>query len=180
MSISRLTARVPSAVSLGHHVLWEHDLRFHKVSSDGSGKCDAFHSGCETDTVHGVLFEICPSEKPGLDSVEGLGFGYDEKIVAVISRSGALIESFTYVATHIEENLTPYSWYLNHVLVGAREAFLPEPYIQSRIRSVQSREDSDRERDAQQRAIHVPGDIPRKQMAYPDRGFRAQRDISKC
>jgi gamma-glutamylcyclotransferase len=42
MSLSRLRERVPSAEAVGCFSLNGHDLRFHKLSKDGSGKCDAF------------------------------------------------------------------------------------------------------------------------------------------
>ena len=47
----------------------------------------------------------------------------------------------------------PYSWYKNHVLIGAIESSLPKEYI-DRIRSVESLDDLDKNRDALQRAIH--------------------------
>lgn len=40
------------------------------------------------------------------------------------------------------------------VLVGAREASLPSDYIRLKITSVEAVEDSDKERDSKQRAIH--------------------------
>ncbi len=71
MSIARLRERVPSAVSFGCHALKEHDLRFHKSSKDGSGKCNAFFTGNDDDTILGVLFEIKSSEMSALDRAEG-------------------------------------------------------------------------------------------------------------
>ena len=154
MSITRLRERVPSAVALGCHTLKEHDLRFHKLSKDGSGKCDAFPTGDSGDVVFGALFEISPSEKPALDKAEGFGHGYDQKNVTVLAVDGSSLESLTYIATKTDESLKPYSWYVNHVLVGARETSLPENYIQSKISSVESIQDTNKDRDAEQRAMH--------------------------
>jgi hypothetical protein len=50
--------------------------------------------------------------------------------------------------------LKPYAWYVNHVLVGARETLLPEDYIQKKIAAIEAIEDADRVRDALQRGIH--------------------------
>lgn len=161
MSLARLRARVPSAVSLGHHTLAAHELRFHKAGSDGSAKCDAFHSGDAGHVVHGVLFDICEREKPYLDRAEGLGFGYDEKRVIVRLTSGERVESVTYFALTIDAALRPYDWYLNHVLVGAREASLPGHYIRERIASIRSIVDPDRERDLRERALHTPDTLAR-------------------
>jgi len=154
MSLARLRARTPGAVSLGRHDLPGHELRFHKSSRDGSAKCDAFYTGLEADVIMGVLFEIDPAEKTLLDKAEGLGHGYDEKVVAIVSMDRASLTAHTYVATHIKANLRPYAWYLHHVLVGAREAGLPESYIDTRILSVETMEDPDREREARERAIY--------------------------
>jgi len=154
MSGSRLRERVPSAEALGCFALNEHDLRFHKSSKDGSAKCDAYFTSDTRDAIFGVLFKIDPSEKSDLDKAEGLGYGYDEKEVTITALDGSSIDATTYVATNIDKNLMPYPWYLNHVLIGAQEASLPPDYIEAKIRSVETIEDSDRERDAQQRAIH--------------------------
>jgi len=154
MSLKRLRGRVASATCLGRHVLRHHDLRFHKSGADGSAKCDAFHTGREGDVVHGVLYDIDPGDKELLDAVEGLGHGYAEKVVSVLSWQGDPVEAVTYIATQVDVTLRPYSWYVNHVLLGAREASLPAGYIDSRIEAVEAIEDSDRARDERERAIH--------------------------
>ena len=154
MSISRLKQRVPSAEALGCHALKKHDLRFHKSGKDGSGKCNVLYTGDDRDIVFGVLFEISRSEKASLDKAEGLGNGYDEKSVAVLATDGCWIEATTYIATIIDEHLKPYSWYLDHVLVGAGEALLPEEYVQRKISEIESTHDTDKERNARERAVH--------------------------
>lgn len=154
MSLSRLRARVPSAQALGCWSLREHDLRFHKCSNDGSAKCDAYFTSDAGDIIYGVLFKMDPGEKPALDKAEGLGYGYKEKEVTLTAQDGASIKATTYVATRTDGNMKPYSWYLNHVLVGAREALLPADYIELKIASVEAVEDGDRDRDASERAIH--------------------------
>lgn len=154
MSISRLRERAPGAVALGCHSLREHELRFHKSGTDGSGKCDAYFTSNALDIIYGALFRIDPNEKSALDRAEGLGYGYGEKEVIVTARDHSLVAATTYVAFRIDNTLKPYSWYMNHVLVGARETSLPAEYILRTMTSVEVIEDSDRERDARQRAIH--------------------------
>ena len=73
----RLRARVPSARPLGPALLKGHRLAWHKISRDGSGKCDITPD--PGGTVWGVVFEIDPQKKCGLDRTEALGFGYDVK-----------------------------------------------------------------------------------------------------
>lgn len=154
MSRSRLRERVPSAEALGCFALNGHDLRFHKSSKDGSGKCDAYFTLDTQSVIYGVLFKIDPNEKSALNRAEGLGHGYDEKEVTVTGDDGSSVKATTYFATNINESLKPYSWYVNHVLVGAREAVLPSDYIEAKITSVASVEDSDKERDGRERATY--------------------------
>ncbi len=155
MSIVRLKDRVPSATALGCHTIKKYDLRFHKSSKDGSGKCDAFFTGNEEDVIFGALFEIHPNEKSALNRAEGLGYGYDEKEITVIAKDGISFKAISYFATNINEDLKPYSWYVNHVLIGAKETSLPNDYIQRKIMATKSIEDKDKERDAEQRALHA-------------------------
>jgi len=130
MSTQRLGSRVTSALKLGTATLFGHDLRFHKVSNkDGSGKCDIYETNEPEHFVIGVVYKIDPTEKPILDRFEGLGYGYDEKLVSV-EMSDGVISAFTYYATNIEPELNPFHWYKEHVIRGARENELPAEYIQ--------------------------------------------------
>jgi gamma-glutamylcyclotransferase len=156
MSLARLRARVPSARRIGTYRLQAHGLRFHKVGRDGSGKCDAFHTRQPDHSVIGALFDIDPIEKAQLDLVEGVGSGYVEKQVYLAGDIGAEIGAFTYVATHIDSSLKPYTWYKHHVLTGARESMLPEEYIRA-IDQIVSVPDRDRDREAAEYAIHASG-----------------------
>lgn len=154
MSLPRLRDRVASAERIGAYVCLEHSLRFHKVSvRDGSGKCDALFTGNPNDFVVGALFEISDSDKGILDAVEGLGFGYLDKPVSVIDSRGDVVEAVTYYATHTDASLQPYSWYLHHVIYGARETVVPAGYLEA-LTTVQSIEDPDKTRDAKERAIY--------------------------
>lgn len=154
MSLARLRARVPGARRVGTYRLQAHELRFHKVGRDGSGKCDAFHTSDPAQFVIGALFHIDPLEKARLDLVEGVGAGYDEKQVYLLGSGGEEVGAFTYVATRIDLLLKPYTWYKHHVLTGARESLLPGDYIQA-IEQIESIRDRDRKREAAEYAIHV-------------------------
>ena len=154
MSTSRVQERVPSAKRIGLYFLERHDLRFHKISDkDGSGKCDAYFTDKADDIVIGTLFEIISDEKTNLDKAEGLGVGYNEKEVVLKSQEGDEVKAVTYYATKIDKSLKPYSWYLNHVLVGAKESELPIDYIE-KIQEMESTQDKDTNRDGRERAIH--------------------------
>lgn len=129
MSTGRLGHRINSAVPLGVYRLPCHVLRFHKESTDGSGKCDAYFTADTNDCVQGVVYEISSTDKKKLDKIEGLGSGYTEKNVDVFGRDHRSICAFTYTALKINPLIKPYSWYMNHVLIGAREAGLSMEYI---------------------------------------------------
>ena len=156
MSLARLRARIPSARRIGTYRLQAHELRFHKVGRDGSGKCDAFHTGHPDHVVIGAVFDIDPLEKAQLDLVEGIGAGYDEKQVDLQGVHGPDVAAFTYVATRINLLLRPYTWYKHHVLTGARESLLPLDYIRA-IERIESIRDRDANRTAAEYAVHASG-----------------------
>ncbi|TAK97113.1 gamma-glutamylcyclotransferase [Patescibacteria group bacterium] len=153
MSITRIQDRVPSARPVAVATLPKHRLKFHKVSNDGSGKCDAQATEDTNDYVIGVLFEISDNEKPALDNKEGLGVGYDEKEVEVVTTDGRTMKSVMYFATSIDPSRRPYTWYKNHVLKGAKENGLPEEYI-SKIEAVIADDDPDRARNERESSIY--------------------------
>lgn len=148
-----MRSRVPSARVIAVARLSGHRLMFHKVGQDGSGKCDIFSTGDRHDLVYGVVYDISPSEKPWLDSVEGLGAGYAEKPVRVVTQAGAELLAVSYVATYIDASLLPFSWYKAHVLRGAGEHGLPDDYIRV-LDSVAATEDSNRERHQRETGIY--------------------------
>lgn len=152
MSSARLRARVPSARFVAVATLPAHRLQFHKVSLDGSAKCDAEETGSRADQVIGVVYDIAADDKPLLDGHEGLGAGYDLKEVAVVAPQGAL-SAFLYFATRVDPDLKPYSWYKEHVLIGAREHALPSGYI-AQIEAVQALMDPIKSRHERELAIY--------------------------
>ena len=157
MSLRRLQQRVPQARRLSTATLAGYRLCFHKIGRDGSAKCDAFYTGVRADLLHGVLYHIEPADKLELDRIEGLGAGYDEREVTVAALATRAapdgVSALTYVATHIDASLSPFGWYKQHVLVGAREAGLPASYIET-IASHPHRDDHDRGRHQREIAIH--------------------------
>ena len=126
-------------------------MTFDKISVDGSGKCDIEATENVEDRVYGVLFEIARADKDTLDRVEGLGKGYDDDIVPVVTGDGAL-DAVTYVAMMKDPGLKPYHWYKAFVVAGAVEHGLPRAYI-DRLNSVESVADPDDERREAQQAI---------------------------
>lgn len=153
MSLIRLRERAPNVERVGTFLLVGHQLCFHKASDDGSGKCDVVNTNNRSDIVIGALFDINKFEKSELDKVEGLGYGYDEKTVTVHNESGESFEALTYYAIKTDPSLKPYSWYLNHVLIGAKEIVAETEYL-NKLESTECIDDPNIDRDAKQRLMY--------------------------
>ena len=146
MPTTRLRERGPSATLVGVAKLKGYELRWHKRSRDGSGKCDIVPATSPEARVLGVLYRIAEYEKRNLDRAEGLGHGYAEIDIEVLC-DGTPIAAKAYQATDIDHSLRPYSWYRALVVAGAREHRIPEDYI-ALLEAVATQEDPDRTRHA--------------------------------
>jgi len=153
MSCDRLRQRISVQDRVGVYKLYGHSLRFHKCGQDGSGKADAYYTGNPEDYLLGVVYSLDPYYKRVLDKIEGLGSGYDEKVVSLVNDSDQKISATTYTARTIDDSLKPYKWYRNHLLVGAREAGFPASYIRY-IRSFPAISDPDRTRAANEWSLY--------------------------
>lgn len=128
MFTPRIQERVPSVSLLGIGQLRGHTLKWHKRGKDGSGKCDAEATMGNSDIVWGVLFNLGASEKFILDKYEGLGRGYDEKEVEILTTT-SIVKALMYYAIDKDPSLLPYDWYKEYVVNGAREHGFPKEYI---------------------------------------------------
>ena len=128
MCSRRLRERTPSARPLGMGQLSGHKLMWHMAGGDGSAKCDILETGRSEDVVWGVLFEIATSERQLLDRAEGLGRGYQRKMVSVLADAGS-VEAEAYCAIRIDGSRAPFDWYHAYVLAGALEHGLPDEYL---------------------------------------------------
>ena len=123
-----------------------HEIKWHKRSRDGSGKCNVVQTSDATAVVYGVLYEIPVGERQALDKAEGLGNGYEARNGEVAFKGAARMASI-YHATDIDPSLKPYTWYKAFVVAGAKEHNLPKKYIE-RLVATDAMEDPDRERHA--------------------------------
>lgn len=151
MPSARLRARCSSARALARAMVPGHELRWHKASKDGSGKCDLFPTEVSSAIVHGVVYQIDTSELPNLDRAEGCGNGYKRVELDVIT-DGVAQTVVTYQATETDSSLKPYSWYHAFVVFGAREHCLPDDYIAD-LQSVTTVADPDRARHDEMMAL---------------------------
>lgn len=150
---ARLGERCPSCVAVGTAVLPGHRLRFHKRSVDGSGKCDAFHTGRDDDRVIGVVYRIARGEKHRLDAAEGAGEGYFE-VTLEVAMGAERRAAFLYRANpdYVDPTRRPYRWYRDFVLVGARHHRLPGDYVEG-IEAVEPIADPDAHRALRHRRL---------------------------
>ena len=157
LSTARFKARLPRAQFISTATLTGHRLCFHKVSEDGSGKCDIVASNDSGDLVHGVVYEIDQTERLILDEIEGAGTGYDPIEISVTNAGGQITDAFSYQASITDSAKLPYSWYHAFVLAGAKEHGFPEDYVAS-IEAIETipDPDSDRCRMNQQVLIEMP------------------------
>ena len=124
--------RAPSAVALGVASAPGFVMRFHKVGTDGSGKCTLIATGNDADVVYGVLYELTDSDLPGLDREEGVHLGgYARHALRLRLRHGDATEAMTYVAggRYLDAACVPFDWYRDLVVAGAREHGLPPAYV---------------------------------------------------
>jgi gamma-glutamylcyclotransferase (GGCT)/AIG2-like uncharacterized protein YtfP len=124
----RLKDRVKSAEFLSNAWIRGYEVRFRKISIDGSGKADLVETGNPEDIVHGVVYQFDPEEWSALDAAES---GYDRTPIQVHTDSGTR-DVTTYLARRgrIDESLKPYTWYLQLIRCGAEQHGLPEDYRQ--------------------------------------------------
>jgi gamma-glutamylcyclotransferase (GGCT)/AIG2-like uncharacterized protein YtfP len=138
----RLRLRLPEADFAGAAAIDGQKLCFHKRSIDQSGKCNIVSGDAR---VHLAIYELNMSEKAELDRIEGAGSGYSVETIDVPGFG----ECFTYIATasHIDDELRPYSWYKELVLAGCEALRLPNNYV-AMIRKITAIADPDKTRHA--------------------------------
>ncbi|HKJ18358.1 MAG TPA: gamma-glutamylcyclotransferase family protein [Xanthomonadales bacterium] len=125
---ARLQKRTGPAELLGTAALTDMELRFHKRGNlDGSGKGNIIKRAGRT--VHVAVFEVSVPGIEKLDIAEGVGSGYEKKWIEVPEFGRCL----TYLAqnSHIDDNLKPFTWYKDLVLVGCGYHGFPEEYVET-------------------------------------------------
>ncbi|WP_424945630.1 gamma-glutamylcyclotransferase family protein [Candidatus Spongiihabitans sp.] len=146
----RLSERGIAAREIGVGELNGHRLAFHKKSTyrheNSSGKCNLAPAKSDTDSVHGVIYEITADDKKKLDKIEGKGHGYEARIITARHHDRDY-SCFTYFAqrNYIDDSLKPYHWYKELVVLGAKHWRFPDDYVAA-IEAVASVADPDDDR----------------------------------
>ena len=133
----RLRERISSAALRGTSFLRKYTLQFHKRGQDQSAKCGITDCG---QGLHIAIYEVHAADRKVLDTIEGVGNGYDIDEISVPGFG----KCFTYVAshTHIDELLEPFDWYREMVLLGCLRHAFPATYCE-RIAALPVIEDPD-------------------------------------
>ena len=160
--------RAPSAVAIDIGFVQGRRFSFGKVSRDGSGKCDLEATGNLKDRAYGVLFQVNIGERSRLEEAEGLGIGYSEANIQVVTLTG-VYAALTYAASYRETPLLPYQWYKASVIAGAVEHGLPIEYIEW-LRTFEAQPDANPTRRAEREAL-IFGDLPLHRFQF-DMGIR--------
>jgi gamma-glutamylcyclotransferase len=124
MHAERMRARVPSAVSRGRAWVAGRRLVFNKRGRDGSAKANL--SVDPEGGVWGVVWEVEATALAGLDPYEG---GYERIRASAETDDGTRLEVEVYVSEQLTDDATPFDWYMDHVLHGARAHGLPAEYL---------------------------------------------------
>jgi len=125
MSIGRLCSHVCSAKVVGLAKLLDKRMVCNKKGADGSGKANLTESlGA---VVWGVLYEVESAELDKLDRAEG---GYQRMSTQALTEGDNPVKVEIYVSEKLTADPTPYDWYKELILRGAREHELPTAYLQ--------------------------------------------------
>ncbi len=151
MLTRRMLERTPSARVVATGRIDRHELRWHKLGLDDSGKCDVVPVNDAGACVRGVVYEICASEKPLLDAAESLGVGYAQKQV-VVETGTTTLRAWLYHALSIDPGAVPYAWYKSLVLGGAKEHALDAAYRRM-LDAVVAKPDPDTDRARRHEAL---------------------------
>ena len=147
----------PSAVAVDIGFVQGRRFTFGKVSRDGSGKCDLEVTNNSSNRAYGVLYRINVKDRENLNQAEGLGIGYSETSIQVVTAK-ATYTAMTYVGSYKEAILRPYQWYKAFVIAGAIEHELPAEYIEW-LRTFEAQADSNADRRSEREAL-LFGDLP--------------------
>ncbi|CAH9049730.1 hypothetical protein PSECIP111951_00453 [Pseudoalteromonas holothuriae] len=129
MSSQRLLARLPKAQCLGVAKLYQYQLTFNMLSTDGSAKCTIEKTGCDSDVVMGVLYALDECEITKLDAIEGAR--YDRTTLEVEALEHGMVQAYSYIANTFIDDHLPFDWYVQHVLNGALEHRFSPAYVAS-------------------------------------------------
>jgi hypothetical protein len=140
----RIHKRVDTVEVIQIHKLQGYELKFNKVSIDGSTKANVVPN--PEAYVMGVIHRIASEQKPILDAYEALGKGYELQYFE-LTIAGEVQKIGFYQATDPQflGNGLPYHWYREYVRLGAIQNEFDADYVK-KIESIGYIQDPNKDR----------------------------------
>ena len=124
MDVRQMTFRCPDAVILGSASLPAHTFL---INTRGF----ATVIPVSNQVVHGVLWEISPTDEARLDRYEGVASGFYRKDIAPVRmKDGTEKDALIYLASDVRPGQAR-TGYMERILEAAEHCRLPETYIQA-------------------------------------------------
>lgn len=122
----RLVERIPDAAPVGRGRLDGWRFACNKKGHDGSAKANILRATGEA--VWGVVYRLPRTQLCRLDAFEG---GYERTTVEIIDlpRSSEVVRCETYFSERLLAESEVFDWYKRHMVDGAREHALPQPWV---------------------------------------------------
>jgi len=124
MDSERLKARIPDARAVGRGCLSGWRFVCNKTGRDGSAKATVEPD--EGSLVWGVIYLIPKASLTQLDAHEG---GYARIRADVLGPGQRVINCETYASNRVSTSQLPRLWYKSHLVAGAVEHGLPDPWL---------------------------------------------------
>jgi len=128
MGRSRLEERIGSVEPVGAACLEGFRLVFNKPSKDGSGKANLVSA--QGSVAWGVVWQIGYDRWSALDPFEP---GYQRIVLQARTRADAAVRVGVYLHPATGRDIPPFDWYIDHLIVGAREHALPQDWLDALI-----------------------------------------------
>ncbi len=131
MDVEGFKKTVPSARKIGVARLPGYNFIFNKTADDQSSKANILQSSDPNDAVWGVLIELDDKEKSNFFNPETWSIDFKLEPVTCMDMNDKIYMAEAFVAQPhaVNTHLLPYDWYHQKVLLLAKNAGLPEEYI---------------------------------------------------
>lgn len=147
----RLAERIGDFETLGRITLTTWRLSFNKRGNDDSAKANLIPTADPDRYAMAALYRVSRDAQAALDRCEGRGRGYE---ILTVDLPGHEVPAITYVSPleWQDGELSPYDWYRDLVVRGARYHGFPDAYVE-RLAAHPARFDPDAGRSRRHRVL---------------------------
>jgi hypothetical protein len=131
MDVDKFATIVPSAKKIGIAKLPGYNFIFNRTDDDQSSKANILHSDDPNDAVWGVLIKLDDKEWPNFYDTGTYSIDFKLETVNCIDANDKIYTARAFVAEPhaVNTHLLPYDWHHKKVVRLAKNAGLPEDYI---------------------------------------------------